>query len=119
MKKNDSLRIKVVAENNIIHNLQSLFSSNIEDVKIIGDGEIDNSTKLEFGLLEISAIITIISSAFYIGKFCGELFKLIKEHNAKKVYIQTPIRTVEINNHKNLSKKEIKNILEKAIKLFN
>ncbi|CAB5079321.1 hypothetical protein D3OALGB2SA_303 [Olavius algarvensis associated proteobacterium Delta 3] len=72
-----------------------------------------DQTDLDFGLVEIASIVTIISNAILIGKELANIIhRWLEDNKNQKIVVRTMVATVEITSDRN--KDEIIKALKKA-----
>lgn len=68
---------------------------------------------MDFGLVEIASIVTIISNAILIGKELANIIhRWLEDNKNQKIVVRTMVATVEITSDRN--KDEIIKALKKA-----
>lgn len=113
----ESFQVKIVSTPEFIRAVESEAKANPEKMKVLSSGREKDPSFLEFGLVEVAAIVTTVTGVFYLIELGSKIFKWIKEDKAKRVVIQTPRRRVEIVATEDLTESEVQEILRRSIEI--
>jgi predicted amino acid dehydrogenase len=103
-----------IADDAFTSELKAFAAANTDRLTIESEQTDRDATRLGFDLATVSAIVTIVTSAFYFGELGVKVARWLAKSRANKVIIQTPLKTVELVKSTNITKDEIVELLKTA-----
>jgi hypothetical protein len=113
----NSCRMKFIADKTFNDAVKAFAKDNPSLLKIESEHAEKDPTRLGFDLQTIAEIVTLIAESLTIAELAIKVIEWLKESKSNKVIVQTPFRTVEVHNTKDLTEGEVRKILKLSMEL--
>ncbi len=109
------IEIKLLSTPEVIQEFEAEWNAFPDQVKIVSSGPEKDPTYLEFGLMEVAAIVAIVQGALYFGEISAKLYRWLKDNKNKnkRIVIQTPLGSTEFVATNDLTEAEVREHLKR------
>jgi hypothetical protein len=112
MNKKREIELKILGDKELVLQIRSSIERQSEGYEVISSEIKRDRSALEFGLVEVAALLTVIQGTVFLVDFANKLLSSLKQFKSKTVVLQTPLRRIEVKYSKDLTEKELERLLK-------
>jgi hypothetical protein len=104
------MQVKITGTPEFIKEVEEEAHAAPNEITIVSSEPDEDSSVLEFGLVEASAILAVVKGAAWVGTMSVKLYEWLKEKD-RKIVVETPLGRCEFVAREDLSEEEIRKVL--------